>query len=156
MLSRNKSRQDLSKARLLVTYGTAWIYTSGSISRIADMIHALLCFVVARYQQHWYQRYVSRTWICNHIPKYSMGCTYPCLRYLLLAPKSSYQWVSARKAQLQCVSNGVTSFLHQPIDIFFRIAWLALGQSYDCPSGSEATLKDMDIQITLIHLKLII
>ena len=27
--------------------------------------------------------------------------------------------------------------------IFFRVASLALGQSYDCPSASEATLKDM-------------
>ena len=29
----------------------------------------------------------------------------------------SYQWVSGRKTQLQCVSIGVTSFLHWPIDI---------------------------------------
>ena len=27
--------------------------------------------------------------------------------------------------------------------IFFRVACLALGQSHDCPSASEATLKDM-------------
>ena len=26
---------------------------------------------------------------------------------------------------------------------FFMVASLALGQSYDCPSASEATLKDM-------------
>ena len=29
------------------------------------------------------------------------------------------------------------------LSIFFRIASLALGQSYDCPSASEVTLKDM-------------
>ena len=28
--------------------------------------------------------------------------------------------------------------------ISFRVASLALGQSYDCPSASEVTLKDMD------------
>ena len=28
--------------------------------------------------------------------------------------------------------------------IYFRVASLALGQSYDCPSASKATLKDMD------------
>ena len=27
--------------------------------------------------------------------------------------------------------------------ISFRVALMALGQSYDCPSASEATLKDM-------------
>ena len=30
------------------------------------------------------------------------------------------------------------------LPISFRVASLALGQSYDCPSASEATLKDMD------------
>ena len=35
------------------------------------------------------------------------------------------------------------------LSIFFRIASLALGQSYDCPSASEATLKNMDKYITL-------
>ena len=30
------------------------------------------------------------------------------------------------------------------LSIFFRIALLALGQSYNCPSASEATLKNMD------------
>ena len=29
------------------------------------------------------------------------------------------------------------------LPISFRVAALALGQSYDCPSASEATLKDM-------------
>ena len=32
-----------------------------------------------------------------------------------------------------------------PLPISFRVASLALGQSYDCPSAREATLKDMDI-----------
>ena len=32
-----------------------------------------------------------------------------------------YRWVSARKTKLQCVSNGVTSFLHYAFDIFFVI-----------------------------------
>ena len=31
-----------------------------------------------------------------------------------------YRWVSGRKTQLQCVSNGVTSFLHQPIDMWLN------------------------------------
>ena len=31
------------------------------------------------------------------------------------------------------------------LSIFFRVSSLALGQSYDCPSASEATLKDMGI-----------
>ena len=29
------------------------------------------------------------------------------------------------------------------LHLFFRVVSLALGQSYDCPSASEATLKDM-------------
>ena len=29
------------------------------------------------------------------------------------------------------------------VPMYFRVASLALGQSYDCPSASEATLKDM-------------
>ena len=33
------------------------------------------------------------------------------------------------------------------IPIYFRVASLALGQSYDCPSASEATLKDMGYKI---------
>ena len=36
------------------------------------------------------------------------------LHHLILT--SILRWVSARKTKLQCVSNGVTSFLHQPID----------------------------------------
>ena len=31
------------------------------------------------------------------------------------------------------------------LPIFFRVASLALGQSYDCPSASEATLQDMGL-----------
>ena len=41
-------------------------------------------------------------------------------------------------------------FVLANLSIFFRVASLALGQSYDCPSASEATLKNMDIYITLI------
>ena len=37
------------------------------------------------------------------------------------------------------------------LPIFFRVASLALGQSYDCPSASEATLKDMGKYVTWIH-----
>ena len=36
------------------------------------------------------------------------------------------------------------------LPISFRVASLAFGQSYDCPSASEATLKDMSKEITLI------
>ena len=32
---------------------------------------------------------------------------------------------------------------YSPIFLFSRVASLALGQSYDCPSANEATLKDM-------------
>ena len=32
-----------------------------------------------------------------------------------LQPK--YRWVSTRKTWLQCISNGVASFLHEPVDI---------------------------------------
>ena len=32
---------------------------------------------------------------------------------------STYRWVRARKTCLRCLSNGVTSFLHQPIDMRF-------------------------------------
>ena len=36
--------------------------------------------------------------------------------------------------------------------IFSRVTSLALGQSYDCPSASEATQKDMNKWIIVIHL----
>ena len=40
----------------------------------------------------------------------------------------------------------------QPIStILFRVVSLTLGQSYDCPSDSEATLKDMGKYIIWIH-----
>ena len=37
------------------------------------------------------------------------------------------------------------------IPISFRVASLALGQSYDCPSASEATQKDMGKSINTIY-----
>ena len=37
------------------------------------------------------------------------------------------------------------------IPIFFRVASLALGQSYDCPSASEATLKSIGKYVIWIH-----
>ena len=37
----------------------------------------------------------------------------------------------------------ILSFLTMYLPIFFRVASLALGQSYDCPSVSAATLRDM-------------
>ena len=37
------------------------------------------------------------------------------------------------------------------LSISFRVTSLALGQSHDCPSASEATLKDMGKEITWIH-----
>ena len=41
-----------------------------------------------------------------------------------------------------CIAS--SSWIHViSLPIFFRVASLALGQSCDCPSGSEATLKDM-------------
>ena len=42
------------------------------------------------------------------------------------------------------------------VPISFRITSLALGQSYDCPSASEATLKYMGKQITWFHYTLLI
>ena len=44
--------------------------------------------------------------------------------------------------------DGVLVAVHVISPISFRVASLALGQSYDCPSASEATLKDMDELIT--------
>ena len=37
------------------------------------------------------------------------------------------------------------------LPIFFSVTSLALGQSYDCPSASEVTLKDMG-KINLYHI----
>ena len=39
------------------------------------------------------------------------------------------------------------------LPVSFWVASLALGQSYDCPSASEATLKDMGEYVTRIHTK---
>ena len=39
------------------------------------------------------------------------------------------------------------------LPISFKVTTLALGQSYDCPSASEATLKDMGNLPTYIFLK---
>ena len=47
-------------------------------------------------------------------------------------------------------------FLNPPmsiLSIFFRVVSLALGQSYDCPSARNATLKNICKQITWIHEK---
>ena len=38
----------------------------------------------------WCQKQLFEAGINNHIPRNTVGCTCPCLRYLLLAPKSSY------------------------------------------------------------------
>ena len=40
------------------------------------------------------------------------------------------------------------------LPLSFRVASLALGQSYDCPSASEATLKDTGKYVTWIHQEL--
>ena len=41
-------------------------------------------------------------------------------------------------------ANPDSTLIHRiPLPISFRVASLALGQSYDCPSACEATLKDM-------------
>ena len=41
----------------------------------------------------------------------------------------SYEWVNARKTLLECVSNGVMSFLHYPIDVMARRLF------FDCQSS---------------------
>ena len=41
------------------------------------------------------------------------------------------------------ISSQCTQIIYLHVLIFFGVASLALGQSYDCPSASEATLKDM-------------
>ena len=59
-------------------------------------------------------------------------------------------WIYLTGSQLQCIH---TLFVHfcvffwygtcQFKPVSFRVASLALGQSYDCPSASEAALKNM-------------
>ena len=53
----------------------------------------------------------------------------------------------AQGAVLFCFIVDVSSNLVHPVmslPKFFRVALLALGLSYDCPSASEVTLKDTD------------
>ena len=45
-------------------------------------------------------------------------------------------------------------YTHRAFSISFRLTSLALGQ-YDCPSASEATLKNMGNQITWIYMELL-
>ena len=45
----------------------------------------------------------------------------------------------------------VVVWLLSILSISFRVTLLALGQSYDCPSAGEATLKDMGNWFTKIH-----
>ena len=42
-----------------------------------------------------------------------------------------------------CVYHSLLSGLYDATTISFRVASQALGQSYDCPSASEVTMKDM-------------
>ena len=42
------------------------------------------------------------------------------------------------------------------LPLSFRVTSLALGQSYDCPSACEATLKDMHTKFTGNHKELVV
>ena len=50
--------------------------------------------------------------------------------WLLIVWYESHRWVSARKTKLQCVSNGVTSFLHLLINIL--TAWCKTVNGLEC------------------------
>ena len=88
----------------------------------------------------------------NHIPQ---GCVTGAIIWLLkgVVKMSQLQTITRHnKAWTVCIIIGTKNLvtisemwihmIHLPIS--FRVASLPLGQSYDCPSGSEATLKDMD------------
>ena len=42
-----------------------------------------------------------------------------------------------------CAGYIIWAYWIHPLPIFIKVAPLALGQSYDCPSASEVTMKDM-------------
>ena len=75
-------------------------------------------------------------------------------------------WPNCKKLQNICMKKyacAIHAFLHFVaitcwliLPISFRVASVALGQAYDCPSASEATLKDMGKRITAIHDKMMV
>ena len=83
----------------------------------------------------WYRWYQGQAVSCNislfiyiynNMIYNSRLCIYFCLTLFCCGYSISYKWI-----QVVCLPQS------------FRVASLALGQSYDCPSANEATLKDM-------------
>ena len=59
-----------------------------------------------------YNRHQYRCFIGNTIFTSTESIWFPCLLWNTTPQVRSYRWVNARKTELQCISNGVTSFLH--------------------------------------------
>ena len=70
-----------------------------------------------------------------------LSCTHPSIRWLVSEMYGVYN-TSQELCMCfftLCFIMGCLQFI---LPIFFRVTSLALGQSYDCPSASEATLKN--------------
>ena len=74
-----------------------------------------ICFVLSF--QDWFWRGEEGVLKANSVPGYALWIVdFTCMDMATHA-LAIYRWVSARKTYLQCVSNGVTPFLHEPIDM---------------------------------------
>ena len=79
--------------------------------------------------------------------KWLFDCSYITEVIHLIRKEGPHRWLSARKAYLQCISNGVTSFLHEPIDIenvlFVREKYLPWYSGH-CNHGTFYFNNDLD------------
>ena len=94
------------------------------------------------------QKQVSRAGTSNYIIPYLWDViTCPCPWYLLLTQNSKYVVHPMICAHFSYLCFVVVKYW-LILSISFRLTSLALGQSYDCPSVSEVTLKNMGKCIT--------
>ena len=85
---------------------------------------AIIRFMISYYTQHGNKKEnstdlnvtktlsTSPSRMSSRVPIFSIVDIFERVIMGLHLANTSYQWVNARKTQLQCVSNGVTSFLH--------------------------------------------
>ena len=73
------------------------------------------------------------------------GCISRFLGYIYLLSRRAPGFIFLYRIHPQnyILSRLVVDMRWSTLPISFRLSSLALGQSYDCPSASEATLKDM-------------
>ena len=111
-----------------------WIPAVGGATQIGFQHSALglwsaeVCWVGSLHGSYWYH---GITMLCTVYPiEYVMNSIF------------HEMWTCVGSACIFCICFIVGMIC---LPIFFRVASMALGQSYDCPSVSVVTLKDVDL-----------